>query len=341
MKWWSLLACVLLFEACSEPAAILPDDQPLEVKKPPIFPVFDYPDDNRPTTLRVLLGRKLFYDTRLSANGTTHCGSCHVLSAAFTDGRATSPGMTGAVGTRNAPTLANIAWMKRLMMEGGVPTLETQALAPLHDSLEMGHNMMHVVERLNRAGDLNSLAKKAYGRDSIDPYVITRALACFQRTFVSGDSRYDRFNLGQKDQMNASELRGKELFFSERTQCASCHSGVFFTDMDYHNIGLTQHYADDGKARATHLPEDIGKFKTPTLRNIQLTSPYMHDGSLSSLEEVIAFYNRGGEAHENRDARIHPLNLSQEESADLLAFLTSLTDWNFVQNKDLLPLEGR
>jgi len=111
--------------------------------------------------------------------------------------------------------------------------------------------------------------------------------------------------------------------------------------MDYHNIGLTQHYADDGKARATHLPEDIGKFKTPTLRNIQLTSPYMHDGSLSSLEEVIAFYNRGGEAHENRDARIHPLNLSQEESADLLAFLTSLTDWNFVQNKDLLPLEGR
>jgi cytochrome c peroxidase len=321
--------------------ATLPNDQPVEVKKPSFFPPFDYPDDNRPTMLRVLLGRKLFYDTRLSANGTIHCGSCHALSAAFTDGRMTSPGMTGAAGTRNAPTLANIAWMKRLMMEGGVPSLETQALAPLHDSLEMGYNMMHVVERLNKDGDLAALAQKAYGRDSIDPYVITRALACFQRTFVSGDARYDRYNLGQKDQMSAAELRGKELFFSERTQCSSCHGGVFFTDMDYHNIGLAIVYTDPGKARATNKAEDLGKFKTPTLRNIQLTSPYMHDGSMSSLEEVIDFYNRGGEPHENRDSRIHSLNLTQEECNDLRAFLISLTDWNFVQNKDLLPLEGR
>jgi cytochrome c peroxidase len=341
MRWWSLIACLLILQACHEPAISWPDDRPIEVKKPQFFPAFDYPVDNRPTTLRVLLGRTLFYDTRLSANGTTHCGSCHVLSAAFTDGRATSPGMSGIGGNRNAPTLANIAWMNRLMMEGGVPSLETQALAPLHDSLEMGHNMMHVVERLNRDGDLNALAKKAYGRDSIDPYVITRALACFQRTFVSGDSRHDRFNLGQKDQMNASELRGKDLFFSERTQCSSCHSGVFFTDMDYHNIGLSLAYADPGKARATHEAEDVGKFKTPTLRNIQLTSPFMHDGSMSSLEEVIAFYNRGGEPHDNRDARIQPLHLSDQEQADLVAFLISLTDWNFVQNKDLLPLEGR
>ena len=341
MRWWSLIACLLSIQACREPAITWPDDRPIEVKKPQFFPAINYPEDNRPTSLRVLLGRTLFYDTRLSANGTTHCGSCHVLSAAFTDGRATSPGMAGIGGNRNAPTLANIAWMNRLMMEGGVPSLETQALAPLHDSLEMGYNMMHVVERLNRDSDLTALAKKAYGRDSIDPYVITRALACFQRTFVSGDSRHDRFNLGQKDQMNAAELRGKELFFSERTQCASCHSGVFFTDMDYHNIGLSLVYTDPGKARATHKAEDVGKFKTPTLRNIQLTSPYMHDGSMSSLEEVIAFYNQGGEPHEYRDVRIQPLNLSDQEQADLVAFLISLTDWNFVQNKDLLPLEGR
>ena len=339
MKWWSLLACILLLGACGDSQVSWPDDTSIEVRKPQFFPAFEYPNDNRPTTLRVLLGRKLFYDTRLSANGTTHCGSCHVLSAAFTDGRITSPGISGIAGMRNTPTLANIAWMKRLMMEGGVPTLETQALAPLHDSLEMGYNMMHIVHRLNRAGDLTSLARLAYGRDSIDPYVITRALACFQRTFVSGDSRYDRFNLGQKGQLNANELRGKELFFSERTQCASCHSGVFFTDMNYHNIGLSEHYSDDGKARASHLPEDVGRFKTPTLRNIELTSPYMHDGSMSSLDEVIAFYNRGGEPHPNRDARIQPLYLTPEECNDLRAFLISLTDWNFVQNKDLLPLE--
>jgi len=195
------------------------------------------------------------------------------------------------------------------------------------------------VHRLNEDDQLKALAKAAYGRDTIDPFVVTRALACFQRTFVSGDSRYDRFHLGQKDQMNVKELRGRDLFFSERAQCSSCHSGVFFSDMDYHNIGLNEVYQDEGKARATHKLEDVGKFKTPTLRNIQLTSPYMHDGSLTSLEDVISFYNRGGDNHPNKDSRIHALNLSPQECDDLLAFLTTLTDWNFVQQKDLLPLE--
>jgi len=314
-------------------------DKPIEVRRPQTFPPFQYPADNQPTVLRIQLGRQLFYDTRLSSSNSLHCGSCHVLSAAFTDGRATSPGIVGIAGRRNAPTLANVAWMKRFMMEGGVPTLETQALAPLHDSLEMGTNMMLVVQRLNQDVDLKALAKAAYGRDSIDPFVVTRALACFQRTFVSGDSRYDRFLLGQKDQMNEQELRGRDLFFSERTQCGSCHGGVFFTDMEYHNIGLNAVYADEGKALATHLPGDMGKFKTPTLRNVQLTAPYMHDGSIASLEEVIAFYNRGGEPHINKDGRVRALQLSKQECDDLLAFLMTLTDWNFVQQKDLLPLE--
>jgi cytochrome c peroxidase len=335
---WCVLSCILFLMGCAE--AIQPKliDSEWKGRVPAGFPEVTYPDGNAPTKLRVELGRRLFYDNRLSDDGSLNCGSCHVLSAAFTDGRVTSPGLQGASGKRNAPTLVNLAWMKRLMMEGGVPTLETQALVPLHDSTEMASSMMPVLARLNEDPLYKELAHAAYDRDSIDAYVLTRALACFQRTLMSGDGRYDRYKQGRKDQMNEKEVRGMELFFSARTHCSECHSGVFFTDMEFHNIGLSAEYADEGKSRATHLPQDVGRFKTPTLRNIQLTAPYMHDGSMASLEEVIAFYNQGGADHLNKDSRIVPLHLTQEEQADLIAFLTTLTDWNFVQNKDFLPL---
>jgi cytochrome c peroxidase len=336
MRLW--LLWLLLLVACSNDKHYNLVDSELLVRVPAGFPPIDYPKDNHPTKLRVELGRRLFYDSRLSDDGTVNCGSCHVLSAAFTDGRVTSSGLHGVAGKRNAPTLVNLAWMKRLLMEGGVPTLETQALVPLHDTAEMSVGIMSAVMRLNRDEYLRELARAAYGRDSLDAYVLTRALACFQRTFMSGDGRYDRYKQGRKDQLNEKEIRGMQLFFSERTHCSDCHSGVFFTDMDYHNIGLTSEYADEGKARATHATEDVGRFKTPTLRNIQLTAPYMHDGSLASLEDVINFYNSGGREHPNKDPRVVSLGLSADEQADLLAFLTTLTDWNFVQNEDLLPL---
>jgi cytochrome c peroxidase len=335
---WPFQLLLLFVVGCSDEVQPTLSDSEWKGRVPAGFPAVNYPEDNTPTTLRVELGRRLFYDNRLSDDGTLNCGSCHVLSAAFTDGRTTSSGLHGISGKRNAPTLVNLAWMKRLMMEGGVPTLETQALAPLHDSTEMGPSIMPLLAKLNGDALLKELARAAYSRDSIDAYVVTRALACFQRTFMSGDGRYDRYKQGRKDQMNERELRGMELFFSTRTQCSECHSGVFFTDMDYHNIGLSNEYADEGKARASHLPEDVGRFKTPTLRNIQLTAPYMHDGSLASLEDVINFYNSGGSLHRNKDIRIKPLGLTEQEQGDLIAFLTTLTDWNFVQNEDLLPL---
>ncbi len=337
MRWFSVVG-ILFLVGCAESIQPTLTDSEWTGRVPAGFPEVVYPEDNKPTKLRVELGRRLFYDNRLSGDGSLHCGSCHVLSAAFTDGRTTSTGLHGIAGKRNAPTLVNLAWMKRLMMEGGVPTLETQALAPLHDSTEMAASVMPLLVKLNEDLLLKELTRAAYGRDSIDAYVVTRALACFQRTLMSGDGRYDRYKQGRKDQLNEKEVRGMNLFFSTRTHCSECHSGVFFTDMDYHNIGLAVEYADEGKARATHLPEDIGRFKTPTLRNIQLTSPYMHDGSIASLEEVITLYNQGGHEHPNKDNRIVPLGLTEEEQADLIAFLTTLTDWNFVQNKDLLPL---
>jgi cytochrome c peroxidase len=331
---FGLLLC--MFCACGSDSELM--DQPILVRVPARFPAAQYPKDNEPSMLRVLLGRKLFYDNRLSSENNLNCGSCHVLSAAFTDGRATSVGMHGTFGRRNAPTLVNLAWSPRLMMEGGVPSLETQALAPLHDSLEMGTNMMVAVDKLNQDRALRSLAKAAYNRDSIDPYVITRALAAFQRTFISGDSRFDRYQQGIKNELNDNEIRGMELFFSEKTSCGSCHPDVLMTDHGYYNIGLYEVYSDHGKERATGKPQDIGKFKTPTLRNIALTSPYMHDGSIWSLPEVVAFFNEGGKSHANKDDRMRPLNLSTQEQNDLVAFLQSLTDWNFVQNQQLLPL---
>ena len=335
---WGCFFFLLSFFSCTESNPPSLHDSEVKVRIPSAFPELVYPADNSPTKLRIELGRRLFYDNRLSEDGSLNCGSCHVLSAAFTDGRATSQGLHETIGKRNAPTLANVAWLKRLMMEGGVPTLETQVLVPLHDSTEMAPGMMPIVDRLNEDEYLRALSLAAYGRDSIDPFVVTRALACFQRTFISGDSRYDRFLQGRKDQMNDRELRGRDLFFSPKTQCSECHSGVFFTDMNFYNIGLFDEYADRGKARATDCDEDVGRFKTPTLRNIQLTAPYMHDGYMKSLEEVVRFYNAGGTAHRNKDGRIRPLGLTDDEQADLIAFLTTLTDWNFVQNEDLLPL---
>lgn len=329
---------VLLLGACSsQEVSSLSEDSPIRLKVPQGFGKINFPEGNEPTELRIRLGRILFYDNRLSLTNTVNCGTCHILSVAFTDGKQISEGIS--LGTRNAPTLANVAWSPYYMMEGGVPTLEAQSLAPLHDITEMGENMMVAIEKLNKDESLRNLAKAAYKRDSIDPFVVTRALANFQRTFISGDSYYDRFIHGNKEALSEQAVRGKDLFFSDRTMCSTCHSGNFFTDYSFHNTGLYDSYQDLGKERQTGEDKDNGRFKTPTLRNIALTAPYMHDGSVNTLEEVVARYNSGGKNHRNKDSRIKPLHMTSQEQSDLVAFLESLTDWNFVQNKQLLPLE--
>jgi cytochrome c peroxidase len=313
-------------------------DKEITIKSPSFFPKIKFPDDNRPTAFRVELGRRLFYEKKLSAQETMSCASCHVTSMAFTDGRQTSVGAHGKKGKRNAPTLANLAWMPRFMMEGGVPTLELQVLAPIQDSIEMDLPLHEAAVRLRSIKKYNDLSLVAYGKE-LDENVIMRALANFQRTFVSADSRFDRwYYYKDSTQFNDSEKRGKAIFFSEKAACMKCHSLPFFTDFEYYNIGLYKRYADHGKERITYNKADIGKFKTPTLRNIELTAPYMHDGSINTLEEVIEIYNKGGEGHENQDFRVRPMNWTVQEKEDLLAFLKTLTDWNFVQNQSFLPL---
>ncbi len=314
-------------------------DHPVKLRIPFWLGEPTIPEDNQMTELRIDLGRKLFYDTRMSIDGKTSCASCHVASAAFTDGRAGTDGDGNKLPMRNAPTLANLAWMPDFMMEGGVPTLELQALAPLHDTTEMGLGVLAAAKVLKADERLNALSKAAYGRE-LDPFVISRALACFQRTFISADSHYDRFAYqGKLDELTDAQIRGMEIFFSGRAQCSSCHKPPFFTDFDYHNIGLYQHYQDSGRERITYDPMDSGKFKTPTLRNVSFTAPYMHDGSMLSLREVVEFYDSGGRGHSRQDERIHPLNLTEEEKVELIEFMEALNDWNFVQNKAFLSLE--
>ena len=183
----------------------------------------------------------------------------------------------------------------------------------------------------------NRLSEVAYGRD-FDSFVITRALAAFQRTLISGNSKYDRVQLGL-DTFTAEEQAGLDLFTSEATQCASCHSGVFQTNFEYANVGLYEDYPDLGRQLVTTNPEDGGKFKTPSLRNVALTAPYMHDGSLATLEEVIAHFNAGGVGHPNQDARIQPLGLDAAQQGQLLAFLYTLTDSTFTTNPAYQPLD--
>lgn len=331
---------VVSFISCTE---VLSErtDKPFRLRVPSDFPEMIIPGDNGLTALRVELGRKLFYDTRLSESNTISCGTCHVPSAAFTDGQIVNTGLDKKPLKRNTPTIANVGFSPYFMMEGGVPNLELQGLAPLHNSMEMGQNMMVAVEKLNGDAALRQLSKAAYGRDSIDPFVITRALASFERTLISGDSRFDRHQQGLKDQLTAEELHGMELFNSERVACNACHGGELFTNFEICNVGLDEYSTDPGLERKTHLPEDNGKFKTPTLRNIEFTAPYMHDGRFQSLEEVLDFFDSGGKAHPSKDPRMHPLGLSADEKSAIIAFLKSLSDYNFVQNTSFLPLEAK
>ncbi len=211
-----------------------------------------------------------------------------------------SVGVDGATGMRNSPTLANVAYHTSFFRDGGVPTLERQVIAPVHDEVEMDHNITLAAETLRDLEPYRSLSMKAYGRP-LDPFVITRAIASYERTLISGWSRYDRYMQGEQTALSDSEIRGMVLFNNDELNCTACHNGHDLSDHDYHNIGLYLTYADVGRERITLDPADNGRFKTPTLRNIARTGPYMHDGSMSTMEQVIDHFASGGLPHVNRD----------------------------------------
>jgi cytochrome c peroxidase len=281
------------------------------------------------------LGKKLFYDNVLSVDNSVNCGSCHKVSLAFSDDVSKSLGAGKTVGRRNSPSLANVAYHPYYTREGGVPTLEMQILVPIQEHDEFNFNIVEIAARLKQIPEYVAMSKEIFGREP-DPYVITRAIATFERTLISGNSTYDKYLYqGYTGLLTQAEKRGMNLFYSTRTNCGNCHSGFNFTDYSFKNNGLYEVYADNGRERLTGNSADNALFKVPSLRNIALTAPYMHDGSMTTLHDVIEHYNSGGKPHPNKSPMLQPMGLTTSEKEDLIAFLHTLTDAAFASNKHL------
>lgn len=328
LKWFAFLFISILI-ACDREIVEQPLDSLLEV--PLGFPAPIFPKDNQLTEERWALGKRLFYDPILSRDGSLSCASCHLAEYAFSDIKPVSEGVEKRSGNRNAPTLANVAYHPYLTREGGVPSLEMQILVPIQEHAEFDFNILLIAERLQEDSSYVNASWNAYGR-APDPFVITRAISCFERTLISGKSRYDLYVNGSKTALTENEINGKDLFFSEHLACAQCHGGFNFTNYAFENNGLYEVYTDPGRYRLTGISGDEALFKVPTLRNIAMTAPYMHDGSIENLKDVIEHYNSGGKNHIHQSAYVKPLHLNEIEKEQLIAFLKSLTDHHFLNN---------
>lgn len=326
-KAWLGIGFFILFSGCKKDPAIEDiGNEVITLQVPKGFPYPVIPSDNQPTQNRIDLGKKIFFDPILSRDSTISCGSCHHTDKKFTDGLQFSNGIAGKQTTRNSMTILNTAYQPYMFWDGGVPNLEQQVLAPIENPLEMDFDINKVVARLNSHSEYPKLFQKAY---NLPPsvYTLTRALACYERTLFTSKSRYDEYLYENNTQaLNASEINGMNIFFAEKGECFHCHGEYNFTDYSFKSNGLYLNYADSGRARITGLQSDVGKFKVPSLRNIEFTAPYMHDGSLATLEEVIEHYNIGGKPHPNKSGLIQPLNLTAQEKQDLVNFLKTLSD---------------
>jgi cytochrome c peroxidase len=296
---------------------------PLPLGLSSLLPV---PADNPLTRAKSDLGRRLFFDQRLSRDGSISCASCHDPVRHFTDGRALPVGIDAQKGRRNVPTLVNSAYREPLFWDGRSATLEEQALLPLTDPREMGHTLEAVVAWLASDDAYRAAFQRVFGSEQITPRQIAQALAGYQRTLVAANSPYDRYLwLNEESALSPAARRGLELF-QGKARCAHCHEGPLFTDGQFHNTGVSWGIPplDWGRFEHTGNEQDRGKFKTPTLRDVTLTAPYMHNGSLETLLDVVEFYNQGGRANPFLSPAIRPLELSEPEKASLVEFLQSL-----------------
>jgi len=317
------------------------------------------PPNNPVTSAKVTLGQALFFDKRFSADGTVSCATCHDPANAFTDHNAVAVGVSGKTGTRNVPTILNAMFSERLFWDGRALTLEEQAKQPLTNKFEMGMGSYDaVVARLAAIPQYRRAFRLAFEKEGLTIDTITKAIASFERTQLSGNSPFDRFITGTHDAITEAQKRGW-LLFQGRAKCIECHNysmeSPFFSDFNFHNTGIglfdknleslinrlteLQRTNDQGLSLLTHTegvselgrylvtlnPKDIGVFKTATLRDIELTGPYMHNGSQKTLLDVVKFYVKGGKPNPNLDERMLPLNLTDQEINDLVEFLRALT----------------
>ncbi len=319
-----------------------PDPTPYELQIPVGFPRLQIPEDNPTTVEGVALGRRLFYDPILSRDETISCSSCHQQDFAFSDGgAAVSTGIDGQVGTRNAPALVNIAWLPTAFWDGRAASLEDQAREPVHNPIEMDLSWEEAVTRLEDHDEYPALFRAAFGPGPITEDNVVKAIAQFERTLISGNSKYDRVERGEES-YTESERRGKEtLFLTERGDCFHCHGNVLFTTSLFHDIGLDLQPVDGGRGGVTGVSIDDGKFKTPTLRNIEFTGPYMHDGRYKTLEEAVRHYEEDIQRSPNLDPlmltrleRPDSMVLTDQDVADIVAFLKTLSDPSFLTNPE-------
>jgi len=303
------------------------------------FPLADSIRNPNETRIKqILLGKALFFDPILSRDSSISCGSCHLPAFAFSDTLALSKGIGGAIGRRNTPALFNLSFHQFFFLDGGVHFFSSVAMAPLDSKIEMDFNIQALTYRLRASKYYTNQFMSVFGRIP-DPSSILNALSSFQLSLISANSPYDSWlYLNDSLALSKPALLGKELFFSHRLACGECHAGPNFNDNLFHNIGLeNKSNPDTGRARISMNWADYGKFKTPSLRNLSFTAPYMHDGRFGSLEQVIDYYNQGGDGFEGQDERIKALSLTETEKKALIAFLRSLNDSIFVNHPDYRP----
>jgi cytochrome c peroxidase len=309
---WGGLLIIAAAALASEPYEL---QVPLGLKAPKI------PADNPLTKEKIELGKQLYFDPRLSCDDTTSCASCHDPKKGWSNGEAFATGVRSQVGGRSAPTVINSAYYELQFWDGRANRLEGQALGPIANPIEMDHNIDECARKLNEIPGYRQQFQKVFNSD-VTPENIAKAIAAFERTILSGNAPFDRFKAGDETALTEAAQRGMKLFFG-KARCSACHAGGNFSDAAFHNIGigLDKDEPDLGRYEVTKLLGDKGAFKTPTLREIARTAPYMHDGRFATLEEVVDYYDKGGFPNPQLDEEIFPLKLTAQEKADLVTFL--------------------
>jgi cytochrome c peroxidase len=339
-----LIALIALVSSCKEGDDDKYVTTPYELQIPKGLPPMDMfiPLDNQMTVEGVALGRKLFYDPLLSDDNTQACADCHKQESGFSDSRQFSEGIDGSIGTRQSMTLINLGWNQfGFFWDGRAPTLEDLVFEPVRNPIEMNTTWPEVEAKLNASNEYVELFTQAYDVDVIDSVHVAKAIAQFIRTLISGNSKFDKWYNQQAIQLTEAETRGFILFNGEGADCFHCHGlGGLITDNGFHNNGLdTEFSSDEGRFMVTGDAADKGKFRTPTLRNIELTAPYMHDGRFFTLEQAINHYSEEVKESETLDPLMELVGeggaqLTPNEKQDLIAFLKTFTDEEFLSNPE-------
>jgi cytochrome c peroxidase len=286
-----------------------------------------HPLDNEINSDKIELGKKLFFDKRLSLDETVSCATCHDPKLAFSDGKELSEGVFGRKTMRNAPSILNAGFLPKIMFDGELPSLEMQVIVPIQEHTEMAMDMKKLILKLREIPEYQNAAKKIFNRD-FDPWVLTRSISAYERTLISDNSAFDKFYYKKQKNAISSKAKAGWKIFSEKLYCTSCHPLPYFTNFKTKNNGYTPINSDDlGRFRIHSDSADIGKFKVPSLRNISITGPYMHDGKLKTLENVIEFYAKGGNLVYNQSQTIKSFQISKSEKEQLIEFFKTLSDF--------------